>query len=163
MNKTKKENAETEAVEMVTPERVVSGRYPFLSGWFDRLPLFPTTFPDLWSSVTGEGIPVEEYFEDDTLVIRAEVPGVDVDEDIDVEIESGRLSIRARRERREEIEEEGRFRSEFHYGSFRRTMMLPTAIEAEDVQAEYHDGILEVRVPMKDEESATKKVPVSRT
>ena len=117
--------------------------------------------------MTGESIPVEEFVDDGELVIRAELPGVDVDEDIEVDVDDGRLSIRARRERREETKQEGSFRSEFHYGSFRRTMSLPKGTEADDVQASYRDGILEVRIPfsteVEDEEAERTKVPISRS
>lgn len=54
------------------------------------------------------------------VAIRAELPGVDPDEDIEVSIIDDRLTISARRERREESKEDEGFRSEFHHGSVRR-------------------------------------------
>lgn len=142
-------------------------RYPFLSDWFDRFPRFMSPLPEFWANVTGEAIPVEEFVDDDDLVIRAELPGVDADDDIDVAVDDGRLSIRARRERREETKDEHSFRSEFHYGSFRRSMPLPKGTEADDVKATYRDGILEVRVPFstetEEEEAERTKVPISRS
>jgi HSP20 family protein len=155
------------STEVLPSRPMLSWRYPFFGDWFDRFPRFMTPFPDLWAQVTDEGMPVEEFVDDGELVIRAELPGVDVDDDIEVEVDDGRLSIRARREQREETKEEGSFRSEFHYGSFRRTMTLPKGTEADDVKASYRDGILEVRVPFtvetEEEEAERTKVPISRT
>lgn len=158
MTKEKGQDVEQKA----QPAPAVSARYPFLGGWFDRWP-FPSRIPELWAQLNNEGIPVEEFVDDDTLVIRAELPGVDADEDIDIDVENGVLSIRARREQREEAKEEDSFRSEFHYGSFRRSMVLPSGADADDVKATYTDGILEVRVPVDGEQPARTKIPVSRS
>ena len=56
----------------------------------------------------------------------------------------------------------GRFRSEFHYGSFERSVALPAGAQSDDVTATYTDGILEVRVPVDTKTDAIKKVPVER-
>jgi HSP20 family protein len=108
---------------------------------------------------------VEEFADGDTWVIRAELPGVDPDQDVDVTIHGGVLTVTA--ERREETHEgeEGKpgYRSEFRYGSYRRSLRLPVEVGADDVQATYSDGILEVRVPLAVEHPAPTKVPVTRT
>jgi HSP20 family protein len=70
-------------------------------------------------------IKVEEFVEGDQLVVRAEVPGVDPDRDIDVSVENNVLTISAeRRESNREKFERG-FHSEFRYGSFVRQVRLP--------------------------------------
>lgn len=56
----------------------------------------------------------------------------------------------------------GRQESEFHYGSFTRTLQLPAGATDDDVQATYADGILEVRVPIDTAEAEKKKIPVQR-
>ncbi len=108
---------------------------------------------------------VEEFAEGDTWVIRAELPGVDPDKDVDVSIHGGVLTVSA--ERREETQEgeEGKpgYRSEFRYGSYRRSLRLPVEVTADEVKATYTDGILEVRVPLSVEHPAPAKVPVTRT
>jgi HSP20 family protein len=108
---------------------------------------------------------VEEFGEGDTWVIRAELPGVDPDEDVEVSIDGGVLTVSA--ERREETHEgeEGKpgYRSEFRYGSYRRSLRLPVEVTPDDVKATYADGILEVRVPLSAEHPAPAKVPVTRT
>ena len=115
-------------------------------------------------SVRGLGLApyvrVEDYMEDDTYVLRAELPGVDPDKDIELSIEHDMLTITG--ERREETKDKNH--REFHYGSFRRTVALPTGTNPEDVKATYTDGVLEVRVPTKVEEAHEQvKIPVKRS
>lgn len=57
--------------------------------------------------------------------------------------ERGLLTIAARREAK--MQEKGR--SEFHYGSFQRTVSLPEGANTAKITAKYHDGVLEVTVP----------------
>lgn len=102
---------------------------------------------------------VEDFMEDDTYVLRAELPGIDPDKDVELHIEHDMLTITG--ERREEVKEKNH--RELHYGSFRRTIPIPSGTKAEDVTATYADGVLEVRVPAKAEEAEpVKKIPVQR-
>jgi HSP20 family protein len=111
-----------------------------------------------------EGMRIEEQRKDDELVIRAELPGIDPEEDVDITVEDSTLTIAAERrhEATEGSKEEGTFRSEFRYGRFVRRLPLPKGATEEDVQATYVDGILEIHVPVGDEAPQPKKVPVSR-
>ena len=132
-------------------DRMGLGDWP---AWFGR------RLPDRWFGDVGklfDHIRVEEYVEDDTLIVRAEIPGVDPDEDIDISVDNRRLSIAARRTSRTERDDDG-YRSEFRYGSFSRELTLPDRAEADGVEASYVDGILEVRVPM----SAAAEQPVRK-
>ena len=102
-----------------TPARAVGEeqRLPLLARWVDWWPnVFGIRLPELWANTVADGIRVEEYVDDDTLVIRAEIPGVDAEDDIEIDVDRGRLSIRAHREHREEARDDRSFRSEFHYG-----------------------------------------------
>jgi HSP20 family molecular chaperone IbpA len=101
---------------------------------------------------------VEDFVEDDTYVLRAEMPGIDPDKDVTVSVEDDTLTIRG--ERREE--EKDKHHREFHYGSFTRSITLPRGVKAEEITASYTDGVLEVRVPKAAEESSAVKVPVRR-
>lgn len=136
--------------------------------WFPELlehwrPMIGRRMPELLSEMSlAEGIKVEECKEGDTVVIRAEIPGVDPDEDIDVSMADGKLTISARREQREETKTDDSFRSEFRYGSFRRTRTVPPGTKLEDVEATYEDGILEVRVPVDEHREAKAKISVTR-
>lgn len=119
-------------------------------------------FPDVFE---GRGVPamrIEELTEDDHMVVRAELPGVDPAKDVDISIDHGRLRIRAERRERSETEDEGRTRSEFRYGSFERTVPLPPGATEDDVKATYRDGILEVRVPVDGEKAEARRIPIER-
>jgi HSP20 family molecular chaperone IbpA len=95
---------------------------------------------------------VEDYVSEGQYVVRVELPGIDPEKDIEITVDDGVLTVRA--ERREEKKEGGR--SEFRYGSFARSVTLPTGADEENVAASYRDGILEVRTPIKE---ATKAEP----
>jgi HSP20 family protein len=104
---------------------------------------------------------VEEFVEGETWVIRAEIPGIDPDKDVDIDVSDGMLHVQARREERKEEERLSGYHSEFHYDTFQRRIRLPEGATEADVKASYKDGILEVRVPgPKVEEKATIKVPI---
>ncbi|MCF6474873.1 Hsp20/alpha crystallin family protein [Nonomuraea sp. MG754425] len=112
-----------------------------------------TVFPELlellespWGAFrTGEGaIRVEDYIDDGNYVIRAELPGMDPDKDVEITVSGGMLRLHA--ERREEHKEA--HRSEFHYGSLSRLLTLPEGVAADDVKAAYDKGILTITVPM---------------
>ena len=118
--------------------------------------------PDVFAGAGAglSGFRVEEFRDGDELVIRGEMPGLDPENDIDITVDRGRISIRAERERREESEDG--LRSEFHYGSFARVLSLPEGANVDEVTATYEDGILEVRLPVAREGGEGRKVDVSR-
>ena len=81
---------------------------------------------------------------DNRYVIRAELPGLDPERDIEVSVEGRTLTIHA--ERRQDGSEP--YRSEFRYGSLTRLVTLPARVDAKDVTARYERGVLEVSVPV---------------
>jgi HSP20 family protein len=105
-------------------------------------------FDDMLRFVSGASIRVEEFVEGDDLVVSAELPGIDPRKDVDVSVAGGMLHIRAHREERTEEATKRGYRSEFRYGEFRRTLTLPAETTESDVTARYHDGVLEIRVPL---------------
>jgi HSP20 family protein len=107
---------------------------------------------------------VEEFEDDGTLVVRAELPDIDPDKDVELSVAGGALHIRAQRQEKTEKTEKGAYRSEFRYGSFVRTVPLPEAVKDDDITASYKDGILEIRAPMtaEEEKPPVTKVPISR-
>lgn len=102
---------------------------------------------------------VEDYLEDGAYVLRAELPGLDPDNDVTVAVQGDVLTISG--ERHEEKKE--RHYQEFLYGSFRRSVALPKGANADEVRASYTDGVLEVRVPVGDAPQAPKTIPVERS
>jgi HSP20 family protein len=133
----------------------------WLDNWFEHLP-FGTRWPA--SPLTHEVQPVrvEQYRDEGDLVIRAEMPGIENDEDIDVTLAGDKLTVAAKREHRSETETDGSFRTEFHYGSFSRTVTVPPGIDAKDVSASYDNGILEVRVSVGEDSVDSHKITVAR-
>ena len=104
---------------------------------------------------------VEELEEDGELVVRAEMPGIDPDKDVQVSLRDHTLELRAQRSQKETREDKGMRRSEFRYGSFYRAIPLPPDAKESDVHATYKDGILELRVPLtKAAELPSKQIPV---
>lgn len=106
---------------------------------------------------------VEEFMEAGKLVIKAEMPGIDVDKDVKITVSDGRLRIQAERQERTEDKQKDSYRSEFHYGSFVREMALPHGVKPADVTAAYKDGVLRIEVPMPEEAEAETTVPVVRS
>lgn len=122
--------------------------------WTRELPFrWPLVSPRGW---TGAGmIPVDEYQEEDALVVRAELAGIDPEKDVELTVTDHMLHIEA--ERREE--EKGYVRHELRCGSFSRTLPLPDGVTDADITANYRDGILEIRVRTPKAEPA-KKIPI---
>lgn len=123
-----------------------------LTDWFDtELPLFPTRMTHM--------IRVEDRLTDSEYVLRAELPGVNPEKDVQVSVSNGVLTIHA--EKREE--EHGANRTEFRYGSLHRSVRLPASADEAKVSAKYTDGILEITVPLSAAEPVGRHVPVVRT
>lgn len=107
-------------------------------------------------------IPVDEYREDGTLVIRASLPGIDPEKDVELTVSEGMLHIAVERREEETIEKRGYVRQELQHGSYERTLPLPEGVTDTDVEATYKDGILEIRVPSP-EPVEGKKIHISTT
>jgi HSP20 family protein len=103
---------------------------------------------------------VDVFTRDKDLVVRAELPGIDPEKDVDISFQDGVLTIRGERRQEHQKEEGGTYRSEFSYGSFERSVMLPEGVQEKDIQATYENGILEVVVPKAAELTAPKRIPV---
>src|SRR5687767_2247638 len=105
--------------------------------WFEFPDLSRWEMPDLFrifDRTSGpEGrIRVEEEIKDDAMVIRAELPGIDPDKDVEISVSDGMLHIAAERRSESKEEREGRVRSEFRYGSYTRTLPLPKGASESD-------------------------------
>ena len=136
-----------------------------LMKWFDTRRSPMDMLERLFEGDTSaSGIRVEESVEGNTLVVRAEVPGVDPDKDVSVSIVDGSLEIKAERREKSEQKDKNSYRSEFRYGSFVRRVALPEGVKQDDITASYKDGVLEVRtpVPTKAEQQPAKKIEISR-
>jgi len=101
---------------------------------------------------------VDFYEEKDEIVVKAELPGLDKN-NIEVNLTNHTLTIKGEKRKEEEVKEKNYYRSERSYGSFVRTLELPTDVHADRVKATFKDGVLEVRLP-KTEEAKKKEIKV---
>lgn len=117
---------------------MTQARIPDLLDWIDA------PWPSMLPFGSHSTFRVEDYVDDGKYMIRAELPGVDAEKDVEVTVESGLLTIRA--ERQEETKQDRH--TEFRYGSLSRTVALPEGADADKITARYDKGILEVTVPV---------------
>ncbi len=101
---------------------------------------------------SGAWVPPVDIFQngEHELVLKAELPDIKR-EDIDITVDNGTLTIKGEKKLSSEVKEEQFHRIERRYGSFSRTFSLPPAIDATKVSADYRDGVLTVKLPMRDE------------
>lgn len=112
---------------------------------------------------TGSWLRVEEYRDGGSMVVKAEVPGINPEKDVDITLSGDELQILVRHEEKSEHKDKRGYRSEFRDGTFSRTVKLPTAVSEQDINASYTDGVLEVRIPVPEQsEKQSRKIPVSR-
>ena len=123
------------------------GRDPFFAD-FDSI--VRSTFAGQGSPSASEALaftPTAETVRDgDDVVVRLDLPGVDVAEDVSVEVTNGRLVVAGERKDDRSEESSGRSVREVRYGSFRRSFGLPGHVGADAVSAHYDKGVLHVRV-----------------
>jgi HSP20 family protein len=112
--------------------------FPDLADWLESPWRGSPPFP------TGQVFRLEETIRDKYYVIRAELPGLDPENDIEVTVDGRILTIRA--ERRQQDSEP--YRSEIRYGSLTRAVRLPARVDAADVTARYDKGVLEISIPV---------------
>jgi HSP20 family protein len=128
---------------------------PELAELFNGFPTFAGLRPLFDSTL----IRVEDETKDGLYELRAELPGVDPVEDVEITVRDGQLTIKA--ERTQTSESNGR--SEFSYGSFVRTVSLPAGADEDEIHAIYDRGILTISVPLGEDEPTEKRVEVIET
>ena len=97
--------------------------------------------------LAGDFTPAAEVVKDgDDAVVRLELAGVDVDKDVNVELDRGRLVIHGERRDEHAEQKDGRTVREVRYGSFRRSFRLPAHVTGDAISASYDAGVLTVRV-----------------
>jgi HSP20 family protein len=111
--------------------------------------------PRLWSDVPERfGEPelavwapeIEVFDREGEFVVRADLPGLKK-EDVRVEVTENALILEGERRKEHEEHREGFYRSERSYGRFSRAVPLPEGVDTENVDAEFKDGVLEVKLP----------------
>ena len=114
-----------------------------------------TTQP--WRQFMPSSVRIEESIDGPTYVLRAEAPGVDPAKDVTVVYHDGALRLEIRRA---DVRED-KTRSEFHYGTYGRTVSLPDGVDEESIKASYRDGILEITATVAEPADTYRKIPVT--
>jgi HSP20 family protein len=126
-----------------------------------------TLVPRLWAEMTDwfeqDLLPrtavmrLEDRITDTEYTVRAELPGLDPEKDIQLTVAHGVLTIHV--ERTEETQP--RHRTEFRYGVFERSVRLPANADETTVKADYRDGILEVTATLTPVDSTAKRIAIT--
>lgn len=110
-----------------------------------------------WNREIGEELkegiwqpPVDIYEDENSVVIKAELPGVDQKE-IDIRIEDNTLTLRGERKHSQDVKKENYHRVERFYGTFQRSFSLPHTIDQEHVKATCEQGVLTITLPKREE------------
>jgi HSP20 family protein len=106
-------------------------------------------------------VAADMYREGDSLVIKAEVPGIDPEKDLEISVENNLLYIRGEKSMETEVQSENRYLRERSFGRFERHIALPDGVDPDRVAASYDKGVLTVRVPVPAEPvSVIKRIPI---
>jgi HSP20 family protein len=131
---------------------VLQTMFPALADWLESPWKAPLPF------TAAQTFRVEEVVQDSRYVIRAELPGLDPEKDIEVTVNGRTLTIYAERPQ----DDKEPYRSEFRYGSVTRSVRLPAKVDATDVTARYEKGILEVSVPVREVKPEGSRVAIEK-
>jgi HSP20 family protein len=112
-----------------------------------------------WLPMFSPMIKIEDFMEGDRYVVKAELPGVDPAKDVKVTYLDGALRLVVSRTE----EQKDAARSEFHYGTFSRTIMLPVGAKESTIEATYDAGILRIAVEIGEPAPAVKAIPIQVT
>ncbi|MDI6858169.1 MAG: Hsp20/alpha crystallin family protein [Dehalococcoidia bacterium] len=108
----------------------------------------------------GEGYaPIDMYETDNEIVVKASLPGVKP-EDVDITIAGETLTIKGETKHEEEEKKANYYRKENWYGTFARSISLPSQVEAEKAHAEFENGMLRLTIP-KAEQVRPKSIKVT--
>ncbi len=108
---------------------------------------------------TSNWLPAVDVWEtENELVLSFDLPGIPEDK-IAVELDDNVLTVSGERERTQEHSSDRFFRFERRFGTFARSVTLPQGVSEESIQANYRDGVLEIRVP-KPEEQKPKRIQI---
>jgi HSP20 family protein len=121
--------------------------------------LFDNVTPDHdWPQPAMWGLAVDMVENKDEFVVKASVPGINPD-DLDISYSDDTLTIKGEIKEDKEVKEDQYHLRERRYGSFVRTIALPTKIKGESIEASYQNGVVILRLP-KAEEVMPKRIAI---
>lgn len=126
-----------------TPLAALRGEVDRLFDSFLREPLAGLEWP--FGSERGWAPAVDVAEDEQEVTVRAEIPGMDP-KDLDVTITGNHLVLAGEKKESTEKQGKGFYHSESRFGAFRRSIPLPEAVDPDNIEAEYAQGVLEIRL-----------------
>ena len=131
-----------------TPLRAINEMQREMNHMFSRFFGEGEQVGNQWFSQSASYVPqIESVVRENTLYVKADLPGIDP-KDVEVTVEGNQLTLRGERKAEHEGNEGGYVHREVQYGSFVRSFPIPEGVKAEDIQAKYHNGVLELSIPL---------------
>lgn len=93
---------------------------------------------------------IDMYQTNDDVIVKATLPGVKA-EDVDITVTGETLTLRGEFKQEDEKKDSSYHIREQRYGSFERSILLPTDVKADKAKADFEDGILTVTMPIAEE------------
>lgn len=119
--------------------------------------------PAAWSRIPTEDLvwtpSIEVVEKEDRFLVKAELPGVK-EEDINISLSGNVLTIEGEKKTESEVKSKGYYYSESSYGSFSRSMAIPSIIDVNKIEANFDNGVLDINLP-KTPEVKPKKIKVA--
>ena len=139
------------------PFRELAALQNEMSRWMNTL-----AAPGAGNGQSSTWLPAVDVWETEKeLVLSFDLPGIEEDK-IAVELDDNTLTVSGERERTDEHSSERFYRFERRHGQFSRSVSLPAGVKDSDVQADYTNGVLEVRIP-KPEEPKPRRIEIGST
>jgi HSP20 family protein len=112
----------------------------------EEMSLFPRLEDNSWIEEEEGQLAVDVQETDSQIIIRSAIAGVNPD-DLDISVHNDLLTVRGRRQSEEERQEGRWLVRECHWGSFSRSLILPSEVDVEGIAAELKNGVLTVKLP----------------
>jgi HSP20 family protein len=121
--------------------------------------------PGIWRVSPSEEMvwapAIDVFEEEDKFTVKAELPGVKED-DVNVSVAGGTLTIEGEKKAESEVKRKGYYYSEASYGSFSRSITIPSSVDVSGIEANYDKGVLEITLPKAPEVKPKKIAVVAR-
>lgn len=114
--------------------------------WMRPFALERPLWADLEKPFEGKMPKVDIVDEDESIVVRAEVPGVDK-KDLEISVTDGSVTLKGKTSQEHKEEKGNYYRCEISRGSFSRMLILPHEVDADKAKASFKDGLLELTIP----------------
>ena len=119
---------------------------------------YPTNRDEVESSMGRWNPVVDVYDNDDSIVIKAELPGIDK-EGIEIDVKDRVLTLKGERSSESEVKDDNYYRRERSFGKFERAFTLPADVDPDKIKADYKDGVLKIDIP-KPEEKKPRQITI---